>query len=145
MVQNADVAGLRRLVNGLMTRIKTTHEAKLYWCFDSANGDGATVHPSQAEVDRLFAENGLSGRDRLFQEICVRIGRRRDEDGVYIGRGKHFGGSIHHACARGSRDSFGRRAVDVLHSRQAGARMRGNIGGMHGADAPAAEHSDSDH
>jgi hypothetical protein len=38
-----------------------------------------------------------------------------------------------------------RRAVDILHCRQAGSRVRGNVGGMHCADAAAAEHSDSGH
>ena len=112
---------------------------------DPANDFRAAVHPLEAEIDRFLAEHWLSGRHRLFQEIGVRVGRRCNQNGVHVPRREDLGRRSHHLSARRSGDGLGRRTVDVLNRREAGARVSGDIGGVHGADAAAAEHSDPDH
>src|SRR4051812_26283232 len=99
-----------------MTRIETPVETDLDWHALGRNCFGATIHPLQAEIDRLLAEDGFTSGHRLFDVIGVRVSHRCNKDRIDIRRGKYLVGGHRGANAVARRDTLRGRLVDIIDS-----------------------------
>ena len=80
----ANFAALNRLLDTRMISVKTPIEADLQLYAGLIDRRQRLVDLRQIKGNRLFAEDLLARARRLDDEATMRIGRRADDDRVYI-------------------------------------------------------------
>jgi hypothetical protein len=91
------------------------------------------------ERDRLLAQNCLAGLGGGGDEIDMRIGAGGDQNGVDLRVGQDLVDRGSRLDAQFGRHRVGRLGEDVEDGGETRLRVAGQVAGMHGADAAAAE------
>jgi len=105
---------------------------------------GARARALEVEVDRLLAEDRLAGRRRAQDQVGVRIGARRDHDGIDAGVGEDplevagGGAELRGEFVGGQRDG-------VAHEAQLHAGLAGQVGAVDLADPAGTDERDLNH
>ena len=141
-MQIADFAGPNGVVDGLVSRIEATHEPS--WIGVAAPRIAAAQRLTRSRLRSIGfsqrtgfpAATACSSRSACVS-VAVAIRTASTSGDAKISAAVSVTRAPVAAATLGCGD------VDVLHDRQTGSRVCGDVGGVHGANAAAAEHSDS--
>jgi hypothetical protein len=99
----------------------------------------------EIEVDRFLAEDGLARRSSALQVLRMCVGRRGDEYGVDVARGKDVGrfgrdlGAVHLSKVSGAG------AVKIVHDGKVDTGVRREIACVCGSNEPGTYQGEADH
>jgi hypothetical protein len=124
------------------TRIETTIESDHQPTVRTMHHIEAGADSGRAEVDRLFGEYGLADAHRALDQIRMGIGRRADDDSVYVRRRDNRIDRADRRTMRGSEPLCGRR-IGIGDGGESCARVRRNIAAMNASDPACTQQSNS--
>jgi hypothetical protein len=105
----------------------------------------AGVDPGQVQVDRLLAEHRLAGLGARGEQVDVGRRGRGDDDRVDARVAQDRPGILRR-CRAVQRGDLVRRDLDrIVHDGKLGARVRRQRSGVHAADPPGAEQTETQH